>query len=201
MEPAPSVSHLLQLKKVIDGLLMDPLQTAAIDRTAELMVGALTLDRKIFLFGNGGSAADAQHIAAEIVGRFRVEREGLPALALTTDTSVITAIANDYGYDEIFRRQLEAWGRPGDVAIGISTSGKSRNVVKALDYANYAHILTIGLTGMGGGEVFNVADTCIVVPSRDTAHVQECHIAIGHILCEAIDLNKHIIEGDSPLHD
>ncbi len=142
--------------------------------------------RKIMIFGNGGSAADAQHIAAEFVNRFRIDRKPLPALALTTDTSTITSIANDFSFEEIFSKQIAALGRPGDVALGISTSGDSPNVVRALTAAKDAGINTIGLTGRGG-RIAESADVVIPVLSDTTARIQETHILIGHLLCELVD--------------
>jgi phosphoheptose isomerase len=142
---------------------------------------------KVLLFGNGGSAADAQHIAAEFVGRFMRERIPLPAVALTADTSVLTAIGNDYGFEQIFARQVVSLGKPGDVGIAISTSGNSPNVLVAIEACRGRGIKTIGLTGGEGGRVAKVVDIPIVVPSTNTARIQECHIAIGHIFCELVE--------------
>ncbi|HEV2380187.1 MAG TPA: D-sedoheptulose 7-phosphate isomerase [Terriglobia bacterium] len=142
---------------------------------------------KLLLFGNGGSAADAQHIAAELVGRFGRERKGLPAVALTVNTSALTAIANDHGFERVFARQVEALALSGDLAIGISTSGNSRSVLKAVDAAKSAGILTVGLTGRTGGDLRNRVDYCLQVPSESTPRVQEAHIFIGHVLCEWIE--------------
>ena len=152
-----------------------------------IVTEALEAGNKILLCGNGGSAADAQHIAAELTGRYKVERRGLPAIALTTDTSALTAIANDYGYEQVFARQIEALARSGDVIIGISTSGNSPNVVYALERAKEIGCKAIGLSGKGGGEMNNVCDLNIIVPSDDTARIQEMHILIGHILCQLVD--------------
>jgi len=143
--------------------------------------------RKILICGNGGSAADAQHIAAELTGRYKIERKGLPAIALTTDTSALTAIGNDYGYEHVFSRQVEALARKGDLLIGISTSGNSRNVIYALQKAKEIGCRTIGFSGKGGGKMNDVCDLNIIVPSDDTARIQEMHIMIGHILCQLID--------------
>lgn len=148
---------------------------------------ALTGGGKILFLGNGGSAADAQHLAAEFVGRFVKERRALPALALTTDTSILTAVSNDYGYDRVFARQVEALANPGDVVVGITTSGNSPNVVEALTAARQQGAVTVGLTGEGGGKIAGQCDICIKVPSRHTARIQEAHILIGHIVCAAID--------------
>lgn len=142
---------------------------------------------KILLCGNGGSAADSQHIAAEIVGRFKKERKGLPAIALTTDTSILTSVGNDYGYDYIFARQVEALCRPEDMLIGITTSGNSANVVRAIEAANASGATTVGLTGGTGGKLNALCKHNIVVPSSVTARIQEAHIFIGHSLCEILE--------------
>jgi len=142
---------------------------------------------KILLFGNGGSAADAQHIAAEFVGRFIPDRPALPALSLSVDPSGVTAIANDYGYDQVFARQIEAFGREGDVAIGISTSGNSPNVLQALKTARELDMYTIGFTGESGGKMWNLVDVLFRVPSTRTPRIQETHIVLGHILAELTD--------------
>jgi len=142
---------------------------------------------KLLLFGNGGSAADAQHLAAEFVGRFRIERQALPAIALTTDSSILTAVGNDYGFDQIFARQVQALGRPGDVAIGISTSGNSPNVTSAITQAAKQELKTIGLAGKDGGSLAKCVDISITVASTNVAMIQECHITIGHILCELVE--------------
>ena len=159
----------------------------AIVQVAEIIAGCLASGGKVLLFGNGGSAADAQHLAAEFVGRFAMERKALPAIALTTDTSILTAIGNDYGYEHVFVRQVQALGRPNDVAIGISTSGKSPNVVEAIRVARAAGLRTFALSGNDGGPLKAAAELSIVVPSRITARIQECHIAIGHVLCELVE--------------
>lgn len=143
--------------------------------------------RKLFLFGNGGSAADAQHIAAELVGRFQIERHALPAIALTVNTSCLTAIANDYSFDDVFSRQIEALAAQGDIAMGISTSGNSANVLLAIQRANAQGVRTIGMTGAKGGKLKLIADRCICVPSDDTPRIQEMHILVGHILCEIVE--------------
>lgn len=142
---------------------------------------------KVLLCGNGGSAADSQHIAAEIVGRFKKERKGLPSIALTTDTSILTSVGNDYGYDYIFARQVEALCRPEDVLIGLTTSGNSANVVRAIETANEIGATTIGLTGGSGGKMNALCTHNIVVPSNVTARIQEAHIFIGHCLCEILE--------------
>lgn len=155
----------------------------------EIINQALQKGKKIILCGNGGSAADAQHIAAEFTGRFVKERKALAAIALTTDTSALTAIGNDYGFDKIFERQFEAIATPGDILIGISTSGNSNNVINALKKATEMGCITIGLTGNDGGIVSEICKINIVIPSSITARIQEMHILIGHIFCDYIDKN------------
>jgi len=161
--------------------------TEEIIKSAQLCINSLKSGGKILLFGNGGSAADAQHIAAELVGRYKVERKGLPAIALTTDTSVITSIGNDFGYDHIFDRQIDALAKKGDIAIGISTSGKSGNVISALKLASKLNCITIGFSGQDGGAMNQACNINLVVPSEDTPRIQEIHIVIGHIICHLID--------------
>lgn len=158
-----------------------------IEDSATIILNCLRVGGKIFLFGNGGSAGDAQHIAAEFVGRFVKERKGLPAIALTTDTSAITAIANDYGYRDIFSRQLEALVNPHDVIIAISTSGNSENVIKGVEYAKSIGCKVISFTGHKGGKLAEISDVNLNVPSNTTARIQEMHILIGHIICELVD--------------
>ena len=160
----------------------------SVEAAAKLCIGCLKNGNKILLFGNGGSAADAQHIAAELVGRYKTERKGLAAIALTTDTSALTAIGNDFGYDRVFDRQVEALANTGDVAIGISTGGTSTNVASALKLAKDLDCKTIGFSGRGGGEMNELCDINIVVPAQDTARIQEMHIVIGHTICHLIDL-------------
>ena len=160
----------------------------SVEVAAKLCLDCLKNGNKILLFGNGGSAADAQHIAAELVGRYKTERKSLAAIALTTDTSAITAISNDYGYACVFDRQVEALANTGDVAIGISTGGSSANVASALKLAKDLDCKTIGFSGRGGGEMNELCDINIVVPSQDTARIQEMHIVIGHTICHLIDL-------------
>jgi len=154
---------------------------------AQLIAQCLRDGGKALLFGNGGSAADAQHLGAELVGRFVLERDALPAIALTTDSSILTAVGNDYGFDQVFARQVLALGRPRDVAIGISTSGNSPNVVKAVRVAAERGLRTIGLAGRDGGALAKAVEIAITVPSTNTARIQECHIAVGHLLCELVD--------------
>ena len=152
-----------------------------------MMKVALVSGHKIMFCGNGGSAADSQHWAAEIVGRFQKERKGMPAIALTVDTSILTAIANDYGYDRIFARQVEALGNAGDVLVAVSTSGNSANVLAAIEEAKAKGIKTIGMTAAGGGKMAEVCDVCLVIPDKVTARAQEVHGLIGHILCEIVE--------------
>jgi D-sedoheptulose 7-phosphate isomerase len=154
---------------------------------ASLIAECLRAGGKLLLFGNGGSAADAQHLAAEFVGRFVLERQALPAIALTTDSSILSAVGNDYGFDQIFARQIEALGSPNDVAIGISTSGNSPNVIEAVNKAKKQNLKTIGLAGKDGGMLAKSVDIPITVAAENTARIQECHIAIGHILCELVE--------------
>ena len=175
--------HLETVNKVISDF------EQIIEDVAEILVDTIKNGNKIILFGNGGSAADAQHIAAELSGRYKKERRGLPALALTTDTSALTAISNDYGFDYVFSRQVEAIVKPGDTLIGISTSGNSKNVINGLLKGKDLNCKLIGLSGNDGGELTNVADINIVIPSNSTARIQEMHILIGHIFCQIIEEN------------
>ena len=158
-----------------------------IENAAKICIECLKNGNKILIFGNGGSAADAQHIAAEIIGRYKTDRKGLAAIALTTDSSVLTAISNDFGYLEIFKRQVEALARPGDTLIGISTGGSSQNVVNALKIAKNIQCQTIGLSGKDGGKFNTICDVNIVAKAQDTARIQEMHILIGHTICHLID--------------
>ena len=156
-------------------------------RVIEVITAALQAGSKILLFGNGGSAADAQHLAAEFVNRFVIERPPLPAIALSTDTSIITSIGNDYDFSEIFSKQIHAIGQEGDIAWGISTSGKSPNVVKGFEMAKKKGLVTIGLTGRDGGDIARIVDYSLNVSSHNTPRVQEVHITVGHVICEMID--------------
>ncbi len=164
--------------------------TKHINDACDIIVDCIAKGNKVLLFGNGGSAGDAQHIAAEFTGRFVKERKALPAIALTTDTSALTAIGNDYGYDRVFDRQVEALAKPGDVLIGISTSGNSTNVLNAFETGKQLGCINIGLSGREGGAMNNLCKVNIVVPSQVTARIQEMHILIGHIICTAIDNNN-----------
>jgi D-sedoheptulose 7-phosphate isomerase len=163
-----------------------------IGKVASILIDVFSKGNKLLIFGNGGSASDAQHIAAELVGRFIKERAGLPAIALNTDTSILTSVGNDYGYESIFSRQIEALSKHGDVVMGISTSGNSKNVVKALKTARTLSCQTVGLLGKDGGEIKEMTDINIIVPSDSTARIQEMHILIGHMLCEAVDCSIEI---------
>lgn len=158
-----------------------------IDRIGLVIKQALADGKKVLFCGNGGSAADSQHLAAEFVGRFQKERQGLPAIALTVDTSILTAVGNDYGFDKVFARQVEALANAGDVLIGISTSGNSPNVVQAIELAKAKGVYCVGMTAAGGGKMKELCDECIAVPVKITARAQEMHILIGHILCELVD--------------
>jgi D-sedoheptulose 7-phosphate isomerase len=160
---------------------------AAVGQVAETCVEALRQGHKILFAGNGGSAADAQHLAGELVSRFAYDRPGLPAFALTTDTSVLTAIGNDYGYERLFARQIEAVGSAGDVFFGLSTSGRSPNVLSALELAREKGIVTVGMTGRHGGQMPERCDYLLRVPSDSTPRIQEGHIAIGHAICQIIE--------------
>lgn len=160
---------------------------AQIERIGAAIKQALANGNKVLFCGNGGSAADSQHLAAEFVGRFQKERQGLPAIALTVDTSILTAVGNDYGFDKVFVRQVEALGQNGDVLVGISTSGNSANVVQAVELAKSKGIYCVGMTAAGGGKLAELCNECIAVPAKVTARAQEMHILIGHILCELVD--------------
>ena len=157
------------------------------EEIAGQMIAAIRFGKKILWCGNGGSAADSQHLAAEIVGRFRRERRAWPSIALTTDTSILTAIGNDYGYDAVFARQVEALCQPGDVLVGLTTSGNSPNVCHAIECARALGAFTVGMTGEGGGKLAAMADACLRVASRETARIQECHILFGHMLCDLVE--------------
>lgn len=161
--------------------------TDLVANTARIMATRLARGNKILFCGNGGSAADAQHLAAEFVNRFVLDRPPLPAIALTTDTSIITAIGNDFGYDQVFSKQVRALGKPKDILVGISTSGNSENVVKAFEAARENAVTTIGLTGKDGGKMAELSDVLINVPENSTALVQEIHITVGHLLCGLVD--------------
>jgi len=167
--------------------LLSSAQIKIIAEIGKVIVEAYRKGKKVILFGNGGSAADAQHIAAELVGKYYWKREPLPAIALTTNTSSLTAISNDYSFDVLFARQLKALGQEGDIAIGISTSGNSENVVQAMKKAKAKGLITIGLTGESGGKLKEIVDYCLCIPSNDIPRIQEAHITVGHIICEIVE--------------
>ena len=168
--------------------ILDSIETVKIiAKIAEVIIQTYRKGKKVILFGNGGSAADAQHIAAELVGKYYLERAPLPAIALTVNTSSLTAIGNDYSFAQVFAKQLEALGEAGDVAIGISTSGNSGNVLEALKAAKEKGLITIGFTGKKGGRLKDVVDYCLHIPSDDTPRIQEGHITVGHIICEIVE--------------
>lgn len=161
--------------------------SAEIEAAIALWKEALSSGKKVIFCGNGGSAADAQHLSAELMGRFLFDRDPLPAISLTVDTSALTAIGNDYGYEHVFSRQLKGIGQAGDVLLGMSTSGNSQNVVEAFQVAKKMGIATIALTGHSGGKLGALSDVLIAVPNKQTNHVQEAHIAIGHLMCQSIE--------------
>ena len=186
----------MDLKKLIEDQLADSAyvkllllqrQSAVIEAIGRRLASTLKAGRRIYLFGNGGSAADAQHIAAELEARFLRERKALPALALTTNTSTLTAVGNDYGYDRVFARQVEAYARKGDAVVAISTSGNSANVLEGVKAAKKAGAFTIGFTNDKGGKLKGAVDLCLRVPSTDTQRVQECHLATGHVVCGIVE--------------
>lgn len=161
--------------------------TDKISEFANILLDRIKNEGTIFWCGNGGSAADSQHLAAELIGRFKRERKAISSIALTTDTSALTAIGNDYSYSEIFKRQVEGLVRRGDVLIGVSTSGNSENVLQAIRAAKRRRAITVGLLGRDGGRLKTECDHCLIVPSDDTARIQECHIMVGHIICDLIE--------------
>ncbi|RQS23223.1 SIS domain-containing protein [Burkholderia sp. Bp8998] len=178
-----------QTLSVLSGLLSDQEQVARIERVAEHVTTVLRAGNKVLLAGNGGSAADAQHIAGEFVSRFNFDRPGLAAFALTVDSSVMTAIGNDYGYEKLFERQIQATGRPGDIFWAYSTSGRSPNILRALEAAKAAGMFSVGFTGNGSGaaEMRQRADICIEIPSASTPKIQEGHLVCGHIICGIVE--------------
>jgi D-sedoheptulose 7-phosphate isomerase len=164
-----------------------PSLAATVSSAVDLIYSAMAAGGQLLVAGNGGSAADAQHIAAELTGRFLLERQPLRAMALHGNTSALTAIGNDYGYDRVFARELYAHARPGDVLLGISTSGNSRNILCAIEAARQSKVVVIGLTGESGGQMQSKCDLCLCVPSKSTARIQEMHITIGHAICELLE--------------
>jgi D-sedoheptulose 7-phosphate isomerase len=173
--------HIEVMEAVVDGLAPE------IEAFCSMLVAALREGKKVLVMGNGGSAADAQHLAAEFIGRFLLERKALPAIALTTDTSILTAVGNDYGFDEVFKRQVEGLAQPGDVVIGISTSGRSGNVRRALAAASEIGCKTVGLLGRDGGDIAGMVDLALTIPAMETPHIQEAHAAIIHIVCDLVE--------------
>ena len=176
-----------ELKSVAESMLALTAQAEVIQAIADACTNALKAGKKVMFCGNGGSAADSQHLAAEFVGRYKLERKALNSIALTVDTSILTAIGNDYGYDDVFRRQVEGIGRAGDVLIGLSTSGNSRNVLLAFEQARKMGISTVAFTGCGGGKMKEQADVALAVPAGVTNHIQELHITSGHLICELVE--------------
>ncbi len=176
-----------QTQQVMSDMLKDVALLARVEAAAQACVNAISKGRKVLLAGNGGSAADAQHIAGEFVSRFAFDRPGLPAIALTTDTSILTAIGNDYGYDKLFARQVQAHAQSGDILIAYSTSGKSPNVIAALNEAKTRGVICIGMTGDRGGPMQELCDFYLDVPSADTPKIQEGHAVLGHILCGLVE--------------
>lgn len=181
------VRRLFEAAVEVHKLLLDDTYIKTVSRTAEIWIEALRQGRKILFFGNGGSAADAQHLAAELVSKFKLERDALPAIALTTNTSVMTAVANDYDFERVFERQVAALARPGDVAVGISTSGNSKNVFRGLIQARETGAVTVGFLGCGGGIIREACDVAVIVPSYDTPRIQEIHILTGHVICDIVE--------------
>lgn len=181
------VAQIVEAKRVMSAMLADEALLSTLEVAAGACIECLQCSGKILLAGNGGSAADAQHIAGELVSRFAFDRPGLPAIALTTDSSILTAIGNDYGYEKLFSRQVQAHGNKGDVLIGYSTSGKSPNILRAFEEAHARGLVCIGLTGNRGGTIRELCDHLLEVPSGDTPKIQEGHLVLGHILCGLIE--------------
>jgi len=182
-----AVARIRDCASVMQSLLESPVYLSAVVKVADAMTKSLRSGNKILFFGNGGSAADAQHLAAELSGRFLKERKSLSGWALTTNTSVLTAIGNDYSFDDVFARQVQGIGSPGDVAFALTTSGNSSNVLRAVATASERKLVTVGLTGKTGGKLRGAVDHCICIPSDQTPRIQEAHILTGHILCELIE--------------
>jgi len=184
------------MRERIKDILLESIQTkeevlrrgiGQIKEISDIFIESLKKGGKIILFGNGGSAADAQHIAAEFIGRFKKDRSALAAISLTTNSSVLTSLANDYGYDVVFAKQIEALGQKNDVAVGISTSGKAKNVILGMKQAKKLGIKTVAFTGSDGGDLVKCADVSFIVPSTVTARIQEMHITVGHVICELVE--------------
>jgi D-sedoheptulose 7-phosphate isomerase len=180
-------SELIKTKTVIEGIINNTTLQEKILEVIELCVDTLKNGNKIIFCGNGGSAADSQHLAAELVSRFNFDRPALPAIALTTDTSALTAIGNDYGYEKVFSRQLEAIGKNGDILFGFSTSGRSKNIILAFEIAKKMNIKTVGMLGFDGRDIGKISDFSINIPSNETPKIQEGHACIGHIICGLIE--------------
>jgi len=181
------ITQITETQQILGCILQDEILLATLERVAEACVQCLRAGRKVMLAGNGGSAADAQHISGEFVSRFAFDRPGLPSMALTTDTSILTAIGNDYGYEKIFSRQIQAYAVSGDVLIAYSTSGASPNILAALAEARDRGVITVGMTGNRGGAMPSLCDHCLAVPSADTPKIQEGHAVLGHILCGLVE--------------
>lgn len=186
-DPKEIAAAISATARLLDTMAADAALCAAAAQATEISIAALRAGRKLLFCGNGGSAADAQHWAGELVSRFHYDRPGLPAIALTTDSSILTAIGNDYGYDRVFARQVEALGVAGDVLVAISTSGNSPNVVAAIEAARGQGLATIGFTGQGGGRMAALCDVCIRIPSTSTPRIQEGHEVLGHAVCALIE--------------
>ncbi|MGD0469027.1 MAG: D-sedoheptulose 7-phosphate isomerase [Terriglobales bacterium] len=182
-----AVARIRDCASVVQSLLQSSEYLSAVVKVADAMTKCLRSGNKILFFGNGGSAADAQHLAAELSGRFLKERASLSGWALTTNSSVLTAIGNDYSFDDVFARQIQGMGSPDDVAFAISTSGNSANVLRAVNVARERKLVTVGLTGKAGGKLRSAVNHCICIPSEQTPRIQEAHILTGHILCELIE--------------
>jgi D-sedoheptulose 7-phosphate isomerase len=183
----PIAAHLKLSREALERAAQDAGLIEAARKIAEVVTGALRAGNKLLIAGNGGSAADAQHIAAEIIGRYKQDRPAYAALALTTDTSALTAIANDYGFEQVFARQVEGLGRPGDVLLTLSTSGRSPNILAALKTARQRGLITIGFTGTAGTALGALCDHLLVAPSDDTAVIQQIHLTLAHGICETIE--------------
>ena len=181
------VAQISEAQRVMATMLVDKDLLSIVEAAAEACIGCMQRGGKILLAGNGGSAADAQHIAGEFVSRFAFDRPGLPAIALTTDSSILTAIGNDYGYEKLFARQVQAHGNNGDIFIGYSTSGKSPNILRALEEARGLGLVCVGLTGNRGGPMHELCDYLLEIPSDDTPKIQEGHLVLGHILCGLVE--------------
>ncbi len=186
---ASILTQIAESQSVIEAMAHDARLVAVIETIALACVAALNNGKKLLFMGNGGSAADAQHLAGEMVSRFAFDRPGLAAFALTTDTSVLTAIGNDYGYEQLFARQVQAVGQSGDVLLGFSTSGNSPNILKALQKGREIGLVTVGMTGNRGAAITGLVDHCVQIPSASTPKIQEGHIVAGHIICGLIEAN------------